>query len=72
MEDAPPSYEESWTTPASSALPPSALTPQTSQSQADGILLVSLPSSHGNNIQNEDSDNDSDSDTFGVMILHLR
>ena len=67
MEDAPPSYDDTWTTPTTSALPPSVRTPQTSQPQANEILLVSLPPSHGNNSQNKDNDKDSDSDKFAFI-----
>ena len=72
MEDAPPSYDETWTTPATSALPPSALTPRTSQPQANEILLVSLPPSHGNNSQNKDNDKDSDSDSDKFAFICKR
>ena len=69
MEDAPPSYDETWTTPATSALPPSARTSRTSQPQANEILLVSLPPSHGTNSQNKDNykNSDSDSDKFAFI-----
>ena len=39
----------------------------TSQPQANEILLVSLPPSHGNNSQNKDNDKDSDSDKFAFI-----